>query len=157
MTLSLYLTAAVFRVSVSDRVPAIAYQTRADVYVAICNRVIALVAVENAFVGKAMVYANLSSKQAEWWDNALFGTILVAYIVWTIIFWMRIGRQDRLSDNWMHEKVKIPSAERQLKLNPSLNVGNTKITTKDGTDKSFETFDEPKWDDAASSISDGKD
>jgi hypothetical protein len=33
MTLSLYLTAAVFRVSVADRVPAITYQTRADVYV----------------------------------------------------------------------------------------------------------------------------
>ena len=38
MTLSLYLTAAVFRVSVADRVPAIAYQTRADVYVAESGR-----------------------------------------------------------------------------------------------------------------------
>ena len=43
MAMSLYLTAAISRVSVADRVPAIAYQTSADIYVTICNSVIALI------------------------------------------------------------------------------------------------------------------
>merc|ERR1719161_846159 len=105
--MSLYLTAAISRVSVADRVPAIAYQTSADIYVTICNSVIALIAIENAVLGKVMAGGQLSASAAKWLDGLLFLAILLGYGLWNVVFWMRAHRQQKLSMTWMHEKVRV--------------------------------------------------